>query len=31
MKYRLVPEDELINLIKDQMILAALNQGWIDN
>lgn len=31
MKYRLVPEDELINLIEDQMILAALNQGGIDN
>lgn len=31
MKYRLVPEDELIDLIKGQMILAALDQGGVDN
>ena len=31
MKYRLVPEDELMELIKDQMILASLDQGGADN
>lgn len=31
MKYRLVPEDELIDLIKGQMILAAFDQGGVDN
>lgn len=31
MKYRLVPEDELIDLIKDQIVLAALDQDGVDN
>lgn len=31
MKYRLVPEDELMELIKDQAFLSALEQGGVDN
>lgn len=31
MKYRLVPEEELMRLISDQMVLVALEQGGVDN
>ncbi len=31
MKYRLVPEEELMRLTSDQMVLVALVQGEVDN